>query len=190
MTQETLFSEVYTLDPSTNRYMIEIALDQYEDIFNEWDPAPFKRREIDSDLKLYLEVSTEEIPFKCPIELFFFLPKGYRNETMEEESRIAFKNYFGFKLNFLKRDLRRVNTRLLRYIFLGFLLLWVGTTYPGHDAETTWSTVVTEGIFIGGWVFLWEAVSLFFFTKREIYHEYQINKKILNAPIFFKEVEK
>lgn len=43
MKKDTLFSEVYALDKSINRYMIEIALDQYEDIFNEWDPAPFKR---------------------------------------------------------------------------------------------------------------------------------------------------
>ena len=33
------FSEIYKIDESTDRYMIEIALDQYTDIFNEWDPS-------------------------------------------------------------------------------------------------------------------------------------------------------
>jgi hypothetical protein len=37
--------------------MIEIALDRYEDIFNEWNPPPLKRQEIDADLELYLEGS-------------------------------------------------------------------------------------------------------------------------------------
>jgi hypothetical protein len=81
MKKDSLFSEVYALDKSTNRYMIEIALDRYEDIFNEWDPAPFKRREIDADLELYLEGSAEEIPSRYPIELFFMVPRGKQRST-------------------------------------------------------------------------------------------------------------
>jgi hypothetical protein len=84
MKKDTLFSEVYALDKSTNRYMIEIALDRYEDIFNEWDPAPFKRREIDADLELYLEGSAEEIPSRYPIELFFMVPRGKRDNAWKK----------------------------------------------------------------------------------------------------------
>lgn len=58
---------MYLIDQVSHAYMIEVALDQYTDIFSEWDPAPFKRRDLDSDLKLYLEECSEEIPFKYPI---------------------------------------------------------------------------------------------------------------------------
>ncbi|UZQ55023.1 hypothetical protein OOK60_02785 [Trichothermofontia sichuanensis B231] len=34
-------------------------------------------------MKLYLEESSEEIPFKYPIEIGFTLPPGRRNEAME-----------------------------------------------------------------------------------------------------------
>jgi len=95
MKKKTLFSEVYAFDKSTNRYMIEIALDRYEDIFNEWDPAPFKRREIDASLRLYLEGSAEEIPSHYPIELFFMLPRGKRDKQMEKETRNALRSFFG-----------------------------------------------------------------------------------------------
>jgi hypothetical protein len=107
MEKDTLFSEVYALDKSTNRYMIEIALDQYEDIFNEWDPAPFKRREIDADLELYLEGSAEEIPSRYPIELFFMVPRGKRDKRIEEETRNALRSFFEFKIYFLKRELQK-----------------------------------------------------------------------------------
>lgn len=188
MKRDTLFSEVYALDKSTNRYMIEIAIDRYEDIFNEWDPAPFKRREIDADLELYLEGSAEEIPSKYPIELFFMVPRGKRDERMEEETRNALRSFFGFKIYFLKRELRKINIRILNYLFFGFLLLWAGNTYPGHDSTRDWAIVLTEGIFIGGWVFLWEAVSLFFFTNREMYHRHRIYTRLLNAPVLFQEL--
>ncbi|WP_204137349.1 hypothetical protein [Halomicronema sp. CCY15110] len=187
MKSDQFFTEIYSLDKSTNRYMIEIALDRYEDIFNEWDPAPFKKREIDADLELYLEGSAEEIPFKFPIELIFRLPVENKHRQREEEVRTALQTYFSFRLYFLRRELRKINIRLLRYVAIGFLLLWVGVTYPGHDIESDWATVVTEGIFIGGWVFLWEAVSLFFFSKREIYHRYRVFRKLMDAPIFFYE---
>lgn len=167
--------------------MIEIALDQYSDIFNEWDPAPFKRREIDADLELYLEGSAEEIPSKYPIELYFIIPAGSRNQLMEQESRSALKSFFTFRIYFLKRDLRKVNIRILRYLVTGFILLWVGTIYPGHTSDAPWATVITEGIFIGGWVFLWEAVSLFFFSNRDLYQRRKMYKRLLDSPIFFRE---
>lgn len=188
MKTDAPFSEAYALDQSTNRYMLEIALSQYEDIFNEWDPAPFKRREIDADLELYLERSAEEIPFKYPIEIFFMLPEGARNQPLEEEIRSGLRSFFNFKLYFLKKESKSINVRMLRYIVFGFLLLWMGNTYPGHDSETDWAIVLTEGIFIGGWVFLWEAVSLFFFTNREVYHRRRICNRLLNAPVFFQEL--
>ncbi|XPM57997.2 MAG: hypothetical protein EDM05_009505 [Leptolyngbya sp. IPPAS B-1204] len=50
------------------------------------------------------------------------------------------------------------------------------------------TSLLAEGIFIGGWVFLWEAVSLFFFTDLELYERYRAYKRLLNAPVFFREV--
>lgn len=51
--------------------MIEIVMDQDGDIFSEWNPTPFKCRDLDPDLKLYLEGSSEEIPSRYPVELCF-----------------------------------------------------------------------------------------------------------------------
>lgn len=186
MKTDLLLTEIYAFDKATNRYMIEVALNQYTDIFNEWDPAPFKRRDLDSDLELYLEKSSEEIPLHYPVELFFVLPPESQDQTTEKNARDALNSYFSFKLYLLKKDLKKINVLILRYVFLGFLLLWAGTITTGHNPDTSWATVITEGIFIGGWVFLWEAVSLFFFSKREFYHRYRIYKRLLNAPVFFR----
>ena len=37
----------YQVDPATGAFLVEVALDRYEDVFNEWDPAPYKRRDLD-----------------------------------------------------------------------------------------------------------------------------------------------
>jgi hypothetical protein len=184
------FNEIYTIDRSTGLYMIEIALDRYSDIFNEWDPAPFKRRALDSDLELYLEGSSEEIPLKYPIELCFTLPKGMRDEKIEEESQNGLKNSFVFKIYLLRQKLRKTNAQMLQDVILGFTFLWLGGIISNRFADQAFLSLVGESFFIGGWVFLWEAVSLFFFTNRELYHCYCNYKRLQNAPVIFREAEK
>lgn len=185
--KDRIFGEIYTIDESTGLYMIEIALDRYLDIFNEWDPAPFKRRALDSDLELYLEGSSEEIPLRYPVELCFTLPEGTRDETMEEESIDGLKNSFIFKIYLLKKELRKTNAQMLQDVILGFMFLWLGGIVSNQFADLAFLALVGESLFIGGWVFLWEAVSLFFFTNRELYHRYRIYKRLQNAPVIFRE---
>ena len=69
MSQNLFFRDYYRVDKDTGSYMIEIALNQYTDIFSVWDPVPFKKRAINPDLEFYLVSSAEEIPIKYPIEL-------------------------------------------------------------------------------------------------------------------------
>lgn len=196
--RDGVFEQIYAIDPVTNRYMIEVALDQYTDIFDEWDPAPFKRRSLDPDLDLYLNSSSEEIPWRYGIELYFTLPKGARNEAMENEVRDGLKNSFIFKMYLLRKKLRKTNGQIFRCLLLGFLFLWIGTVFPNQAwLETMFPnagaalaiSLLAEGLFIGGWVFLWEAVSLFFFTDRDLLYQYRTYKRLLNAPVFFREAE-
>lgn len=189
MKQDQLFSEIYKIDEATNLYMIEVALDQYSDIFNEWDPAPFKRREIDPDLELYLEGSSDEISFRYPIELCFTLPKGIRDEHLEGEMRDGLRNSFFFKMYLIKKELKKTNTQMFRWVLLGFVFLWLGTVLSNQAEGKMALSLLADGLFIGGWVFLWEAVSLFFFTNRDLYGRYRTYKRLYKAPVFFREGE-
>ncbi len=53
-TDKTL-EKIYERDKATGAYIISVAIDKYTDIFNEWDPAPFRKRDIDQDLRYFLE---------------------------------------------------------------------------------------------------------------------------------------
>jgi hypothetical protein len=186
---ERLFNEIYKVDEETNLHMIEVALDQYTDIFNEWDSAPFKRRDLDPDLQLYLEESSDEIPSKYAIELYFTVPAGMRDERMEEEARNGIRNSFISKRYFLGKKMKKTNTRMFWFVLVGFLFLWVAKTLSDWG-EADVQSILLEGLAISGWVFLWEAVSLFFFTNRELYHRYNTYKRLQNAPVLFREAER
>ncbi|MDX2239964.1 MAG: hypothetical protein NW224_04695 [Leptolyngbyaceae cyanobacterium bins.302] len=186
---DDLFGEIYRIDQDTDRYMIEIALDRYADIFSTWDPAPFKRRAMDPDLELYLEGSSDEISSRYPIELYFTLPAGSRNAAIEDETRYGLRNVFIFKIYLIKKELGKTNALILRYVLLGFIFLWIGTVSFKHPSDNVWLSLVADALIIGGWVFLWEAVSLFFFTNRELYQRYRTYRRLQNAPVIFREVD-
>lgn len=183
------FSEIYKIDEATNLYMIEVSLDHYTNIFNKWDSAPFKRREIDPDLELYLEGSSDEIPFRYPIELCFTIPQDKWDEQLEKEARNGLENSFTFKIYLLKRKLKKTNAEMIRDLVLGFIFMWVATVFSKKFEESVLLTLLGEGLFIGGWVFIWEAVSLFFFTNRELYHRYRTYQRLRNAPVIFREAK-
>jgi hypothetical protein len=183
------FNETYQIDTATNLYMVEVSLDNYTDLFNKWDSAPFKRREIDPDLKIFLEGSSDDVPFRYPIELCFTIPPEKWNEQLEQEARKGLENTFTFKIYLLKREIKKTNAQMIRNVLLGFIFLWVATVFSKRFEASVLLTILGEGLFIGGWVFLWEAVSLFFFTNQELYHHYRTYKRLKNAPVFFREAK-
>jgi hypothetical protein len=185
--KDKLFEEIYSVDQTTNLYMVEIALDNYSDIFSTWDPAPFKRRELDPDLKVYLEGSSDEIPDQYQIEICFSLPPGKRNESMEQEVRNGWNNSFNFKRYLLNREIKRTNTRLITFLVIGFGFLLAGTLLSDRYEGKLLLSLLADGLFIGGWVFIWEAVSLFFFTNRDLYDHYRTYKRLQSAPVIFRE---
>ncbi|MGH2415918.1 MAG: hypothetical protein ACRDEA_19965, partial [Microcystaceae cyanobacterium] len=128
--KDRVFTEIYKIDESTNRYAIEIALDRYADIFNKWDSSPFERREVDSDLEHYLERCSDDIPFRYPIELDITIPEGTKDEQMEEKSRSGIENHFTFKLYLLRKELNKNNSRMLCFALIGLFLLGIATIFP------------------------------------------------------------
>lgn len=184
-----LFTELYSYDTSSGAYIIEIALDKYSDIFSEWDPAPFKLRDTDPDLELYLEGCSDDIPFHYPLTLCFTIPKGTRNKHIEDQAKNGLKNSFNFKIYFIRKDITRNNTRILLFILIGFAFLWVATIFPKQLTSLVFPSILVEGLFIGGWVFLWEAMTLILFTSTELHHNHHIYKRLLNSSIIFREMQ-
>ncbi len=186
--QDNIFSKTYKLNESTLVCFIEIALNQYAHIFNKWDYAPLERREVDPELESYLKRCCEEIPSKYSIELDFIISAEIINYEKEEESRNGLKNHFTLQIYLLKKKLNRNNLKIFLYVLSGFLLLWIVAIWE-IDISRILLSVIEDGLLIGGWVFLWEAVSTLFFANSEIYESYRTYKRLLNSIIVFREVE-
>ena len=183
----SIFAKIYPLNESTRLCTIEIALNQYEDIFNKYDSAPLERREIDSELETYLKRCCEEIPSKYSLELDISIPARIRENEKEDKLRDGFKNHFSFQVYLLEKKLNKNKLNILFEILFGFFLLWIVAIWEVDICRILLS-IIENGIVIGGWVFLWDAVSKFFFTNSQLNKSYQDYKRLLNSSIIFREV--
>lgn len=180
-------AQVYRKFEDTDRYMIEVALDNYEDIFNAWDPAPFKRRDIHPDLSDFLEECSTEISLKHGLAIVFYVPKHEIDLEKQQKCIEGLHNFFLFNKYLVEKHIRHAQQKALTYLTIGLVFLAVAILFDGQLEKTVLSGVFGQGLFIGGWVFVWETFSTLAF-KNAIPKQHLLEwKRFLDAPIVFKK---
>lgn len=183
--KKVYLKQLYNFDEEHQRYVLELALDEYLELFNPWDAAPMKKKSLDPELVNFLEDASEDIPLKEEIEIVFILPKIEYDLDIESTSRKVFINYFNFLVHLINRELQKFLKQSLTYILFGFSFLLMSYYLEKLTTGVTLE-IVSQGLFIGGWVFIWESFSLFFFKSRNQNLKKKWYLRLLNCPINFK----
>jgi hypothetical protein len=181
-----LTTQLYRKDHETGRYMIEVALRQYEDIFNEWDPSPFRRRDLHPDLTEFLEECSSEISLKHPLSIVFHLSTDDHDHTKHEYVTTGLRNHFSFSAHLLRKRLKISHKHSLRNLAIGIAFLLSTTLAQSKISSSLLADVFTQGLFIGGWVFVWEALATVVFADAPIRNKIKEWERFLDAPIIFK----
>lgn len=166
--RKNYLKQIYKMNPETNAFIIEISLDNYNEIFNGWDPSPIKRRDLDPDLVHFMEECAFDIPLKFPLELQFYMPEEQYDADKENLTIAGIKNNFGFTIHFIRKEIDQIRKRIVYYIVVASAFLSMGYLLGQKTVPNVITTILVEGLSIGGWVFLWEAFSQFFFTGQEV----------------------
>ncbi|RCW54209.1 MULTISPECIES: hypothetical protein [Halanaerobium] len=177
---------IYHTNQHNNAYLVELNLDNYDDLFNSWDGSALDRKELDPELSHFLERASYELPLKEKVELCFYLPEDKQDEGVEADSRATIKNNFRMNLFFIDQDLKNNNKKIMTYIVMGLLFLITAYLIPENKDLSLLISLLMEGLFVGGWVFLWEAFSIFFFGSRELKEKKKRYLRYLNSDIVFK----
>lgn len=179
-------SKIYEVDATTKNYIIEISLDKYTDVFNDWDHASFKKRDIDPDLVFFLESCSEDIPLKYGIDICFYLPKEIQDKDRERIIVSGLKTYYSFYYHTERRTLKESYKKYLGYIIVAFIFLALSYIMANFAKNEIVYVTLSQGINIGGWVFLWEAISFVFFKRRKIVYDIKTYERLAGASVYFK----
>ena len=178
--------KIYEKNRTTGHYVIQVALDKYNDIFNDWDNAPFKKRDMDPDLAIFLENCFEEIPDKYGVDICFYLPKEGKDVNREESLIAGIKTYYSFYLHQEIKVLKSNYHKIFNYVVASLSLLAVSVFLSTTVGDNIFLGTIQQGFNIGGWVFLWEVISMVFFRGREVSSEISKYQRFLSSLIYFR----
>ncbi|HHX54838.1 MAG TPA: hypothetical protein GX705_00615 [Clostridiales bacterium] len=179
------YESLYRKNRNTGRVIIDIALEDYLEFFNEWDNSAFKKRDIHSELLQFLELCSEDIPLRKKLEFVFSLNSAEAIKEKEEQIRISFRNYFYSIQRLEKRKTNRFIRNSLVLLFIALMLLTLYGFMSRYTPSNILTKVLLESLLIGGWVFAWEAVHLLFIDIIEPLRRRRELDRFLDAEINF-----
>ncbi len=184
MKESEYLKKVFRENPKTSNLVIEVLLKKCGNAFNEWDSSFVKRRDLDPGLMHYLESCSRDIPFKYGVELSFTV-FDERDEEREKMIMEGIVNYFSYSIFSEENLLRDLARKMLVYVAVSISFLVLASFLDSILVINLFTTTLKEGLYIGGWVFLWEAISLLSFNRGKIKGRIKEYRRFLNAPVNF-----
>ncbi|MCK8060068.1 MULTISPECIES: hypothetical protein [unclassified Fusibacter] len=181
--------KAYKQDHETGAFLISVFLDTYEDVFDDWDPTPFKKRDIEDEFLDFLWDSAEDIPLKEDLLIVFRIDEKLRDEKKEAQIVHALKNHFEYMLSKSKRAFRKEQNESLLYFMLGisfFLVAYLNLI----ESTNLVGKILEDGLFVGAWVFMWESFSNLFIESKNLIYEQRLIKRFTHTPVAYKGIKK
>lgn len=169
----------YEKDENQN-LIIQIYTTKIENLYEDYDKkSTFIKKDLKDDLKNYLEESVEEIGEHSFTIHFNFDEKS--SFITENRLKSSIKEYFKY-LQFLEKKKMKENLKnSFIFTFIGIILMAFSFIIPTQEKFIL--KIFIEGITVGAWVCLWEAMAIILINWLPLRKRLKILKKISNATI-------
>jgi hypothetical protein len=184
--QDKFLKEMYKYDETDNSYHVVIDLDTYRDVYSEWDYSPFANRDIDDDLFEYMMECSHEIGLKRNMAIDFYIPENIVNPDKERKSILGFRHYFVYRIRKIKAERLRKLKKLAVLFIIGIAFLSIANTLNLLFDNIFAINILTEGLFIGAWVAVWEIFNTLFFSVNELVDKIKHYQRLNKMQIYYK----
>ncbi|QII13625.1 hypothetical protein KsCSTR_42460 [Candidatus Kuenenia stuttgartiensis] len=168
-----------------NSYLIEIKLKDIRQLFNTFDPAPFREKDMDDDAEEYIVASVREFPLDTLLKLVIYLPENSREEAIPFIPD-AICSYFNYRFNTSNEELsfilKRGRVSLLIGILFLFFCISTGAVID-RIGDGMLAQIIKEGLLISGWVAMWRPIQIFLYDWWPIRYMSKLYDKISKMPI-------
>ncbi|MEI6291533.1 MAG: hypothetical protein WCP19_13975 [Chloroflexota bacterium] len=177
--------EIYPFDAKTGTFTIPTRLKVYADFFNPLDPSPAPSRDLSIDLVSYFNQCSEEIFDKYPLTLSIEIQSESRDNAREAECLQSLRTFYQHEIFVMQAEIRRQRMRALKYLLVSIACLSVYVISEGRALDYFPLTLLREAVLIGGWVFMWEAVTLNFIEMDSFIQKIRKHKRMISANVVF-----
>ncbi len=163
---------------------ISLALEDYEDIFSDFDPRPYSERSLSEDFLYELQraaFNKEE----SGLVVTLLLPKEERNAAQEKVILERLKSHFR-RLHRRLEDKRKGEVKTGAWmVALGVAFMFLATYILYEIKQTLWTAFIVVLLEPAGWFMFWEGSSLILFKAKEVAPELTFYRKLSGAKITF-----
>lgn len=163
---------------------LSIWLDEYNDIFSDFDSRPIDERSLSDDFLVEVRKMVREKPSGA-IELKLLIPTAKRKKELETIASKNLHTYFRHAAAEIQAEMDKTRRRGFILSALGFLVM-IATAYiisiSSHSFFYTALQIVLEP---SGWFMVWSGMDNIFYNARRRKPNLDFNNKMAHAEIVF-----
>ncbi|NDL67262.1 hypothetical protein [Anaerotalea alkaliphila] len=181
-----MYKKFYGVKNAGERIVIDVALSDYMDFFHEWDNATFRKRDMHPELAEFLELCSADIPLKQKLTIRFYVENEEKDDARERMIVESFRTYYGFFGRTQKKKAARNFHYAMLLLAISLTLIFAQAILGTIIQESIWTSVFLEGLMIGGWVFMWEALHMVAFESQALFKHAKEIERFLEAELLFR----
>ncbi|MBC7864860.1 MAG: hypothetical protein IAF38_17935 [Bacteroidia bacterium] len=167
---------------------ISLWIDDYDDLFSDFDPRPYSERNVSDDFLSEIKKVCSESDFSIA-EIKLLVPEGKRVQQNEEVVIKRLHQHFRTNHQYQEKEFRTKLKKGFLFLFIGMVLMMIAG-YLSVSKESSFAIrilfVLTEP---AGWFFVWVGLeNIFFIPKKEI-PELKFFRKLHKSKVVFKPYE-
>jgi hypothetical protein len=172
---------------STAPSVIEIQVESISQLFNTFDPTPFRDRDLDREAEEHIVTWARELPRHAPLAILIHLPVSETASAHAKDLNQALSRYFNYRVEVATSDLKEL-FRVGRYSLMVGLLVLVACLTLGRLLRETFpkgeiGRFLNEGLVILGWVANWRPIEIFLYEWWPIVRRRNLFRRLGRASI-------
>ncbi len=187
ITQET--KNIQPIDDITKKILqmseISLIIDNYDDIFSDFDPRPYSQRALSDDFLIEAKKASKD-KISGKIELKFLIPSTSRNKYQEMIIKKRLRDHFNKHFDLLTKETFNIIKQGTLFVMLGIIIMIVTTyilfTYTQKTMFTSFLIVLLEP---AGWFLLWEGLNQIIFESKRTKPDLEFYKKMSKCEVTF-----
>lgn len=162
MRSKTLPKERYRKE--NDKYIVELAVPDYNHLFDGRDPARFRQKDLDDDAVDYIVSSVQEITLSKLSHIEIYFDQIF---SQEEQNIVvdAIHNFFKYESEMMSKKINSTLRKGIKSLFIGiaFLSFAILGSLVLKDTNHFLGLFFKEGILLIGWVSMWKPINIFLY---------------------------
>ncbi len=167
-----------------NLFELSLWLDDYDDIFSDFDPRPYTMRVLSDDFINEAKKKSREVKTGA-MELVLLIPSKKRKHIHEEDIKKRLNEYFKVQEEKLRRESRELIKRGMFFVVFGAFLMFIASLlFYKYERNIVVSFLIIL-LEPSSWFLFWEGLSQIVFESKDKKPDLLFFEKMAAGDIIF-----